>query len=201
MIGIYDYTVILTYGNALFSIIGIYFAFHQNILASIFCLMLSGVCDMFDGFVANLKERSKQEISYGIQIDSLADLISFGVFPTVIAYGLGLTNSMYVPLFAFYILAALIRLAYFNVTELEIRDTQNKKREYYEGLPVTSSAAIIPLLFFLCSKFHLSFQFLYPFALLVIGTLFISKVKIKKLEPNKLVAGLFIGTVIAFFIR
>lgn len=201
MIGIYDYTVILTYGNAIFSIIGMYYALHQNVLAAIFCLMISGVCDMFDGFVASFKERSKSEIYYGIQIDSLADLISFGVFPTVIAYSAGLTQGIYLPLFIFYILAALIRLAHFNVTEMDIRESSDKKREYYEGLPVTSSAALIPLLFFLCGKFHLSFQFIYPFVLLIIGALFISKVKIKKLEPKKLAAGVFIGTVIAFFIK
>ncbi|MBP2099388.1 CDP-alcohol phosphatidyltransferase family protein [Enterococcus rivorum] len=201
MIGIYDYTVILTYGNAVFSIIGMYYALHQNILAGIICLIFSGICDMFDGFVASFKKRSKSEVCYGIQIDSLADLISFGVFPTVLAYAAGLTQGIYLPLFVFYILAALIRLAYFNVTEMERRDSQNKKREYYEGLPVTSSAALIPLLFFLCGRFQFSFPFLYPFALLIIGTLFISKVKIKKLEPRKLAAGLFIGTIIAIFMR
>ncbi|MBO0441782.1 CDP-alcohol phosphatidyltransferase family protein [Candidatus Enterococcus ikei] len=201
MIGIYDYTVILTYGNAIFSIVGMYLALTQHVVEAIFCLVLSGICDMFDGFVANLKERTKSEMNYGIQIDSLADLISFGVFPTVLGYASGLTQGIYLPLFVFYILAALIRLAHYNVTEMERKEQSSGCREYYEGLPVTSSAALIPLLFFIAGRLHIAISLVYPAALLIIGFLFISKVKIKKIDPRKLIFGAFLGAVLAFIIR
>lgn len=201
MIGIYDYTVILTYGNAVFSIIGMYLAISNQLIGAIFCLALSGICDMFDGFVASFKERTKSEKNYGIQIDSLADLISFGVFPTVLGYTSGLTHIIYLPVFIFYILAALIRLAHYNVTEAERTEFSCGKREYYEGLPVTSNAALIPLIFFICARYHLSFSFFYPFILLITGGLFISRMKIKKIEPKKLAVGVFIGTVLVFMIR
>lgn len=200
MIGIYDYTVILTYGNAVFSIVGMYLALTQHIVEAVFCLMLSGICDMFDGIVANLKKRTKSEMNYGIQIDSLADLISFGLFPTVLGYAFGLTQSFYLPLFVFYILAALIRLAHYNVTEIERKEQSNGRREYYEGLPVTSSSALIPLLFFIATRFHISMLLVYPAALLIIGFLFISKVKIKKIDPRKLFFGSFIGALFALII-
>ncbi|MEI5993715.1 CDP-alcohol phosphatidyltransferase family protein [Candidatus Enterococcus mansonii] len=201
MIGIYDYTVILTYGNAVFSIVGMYLALTQHIVEAIFCLVFSGICDMFDGFVANLKDRNKSEMNYGIQIDSLADLISFGVFPTVLGYASGLTQAIYLPLFVFYILAALIRLAHYNVTEMERKEQSDTCREYYEGLPVTSSAALIPILFFIAGRFQIAISLVYPATLLIIGFLFISKVKIKKVDPRKLIFGAFLGAILAFIIR
>lgn len=201
MIGIYDYTVVLTYGNAVFSIIGMYLALTQHVLEAIFCLVLSGVCDMFDGFVASLKRRTKSEMNYGIQIDSLADLISFGVFPTVLGYAFGLTRSIYLPLFVFYILAALIRLAHYNVTEMERQEESSGQRKYYEGLPVTSSAMLIPMLFFIAGRLRISIVSIYPAALLLIGLLFLSKVKIKKVGPRKLIFGVFIGVLLAVVIR
>lgn len=201
MIGIYDYTVVLTYGNAAFSIIGMYLALTQHVLEAIFCLVLSGVCDMFDGFVASLKRRTKSEMNYGIQIDSLADLISFGVFPTVLGYAFGLTRSIYLPLFVFYILAALIRLAHYNVTEMERQEESSGQRKYYEGLPVTSSAMLIPMLFFIAGRLRISIVSIYPAALLLIGLLFLSKVKIKKVGPRKLIFGVFIGVLLAVVIR
>lgn len=195
MIGIYDYTVILTYGNAMFSIIGMYLAINNQLMGAIICLALSGICDMFDGMVANLKQRTKSEKRYGIQIDSLADLISFGVFPSVLGYAVGLKHISYLPLFIFYILAALIRLAYYNVTEEEREESDSGKREYYEGLPVTSNAALIPFIFFLCVNYRVSFSLVYPFILLLTGLLFISHIKIKKVSPKKLAVGLFIVVV------
>lgn len=201
MIGIYDYTVILTYGNAIFSMVGMYLALTQHVVEAIFCLVLSGICDMFDGFVANLKKRTKSEMCYGIQIDSLADLISFGIFPTVLGYVSGLTQGIYLPLFVFYVLAALIRLAHYNVTEMERKEQTEGCREYYEGLPVTSSAVLIPLLFFIAGRMHIAIALVYPATLLIIGVLFISKVKIKKVAPVKLAFGAFVGAVIVFFVR
>lgn len=201
MIGIYDYTVILTYGNAVFSVIGMYLALTQHVVEAVFCLVLSGICDMFDGFIANFKERTKSEVNYGIQIDSFADLISFGVFPTVLGYASGLTQGIYLPLFIFYILAALIRLAHYNVTEMERKEQMGGYRSYYEGLPVTSSAALIPLLFLIAGRLHIAISLVYPAALLILGFLFISKVKIKKIDPRKLIFGAFVGAVLAFIIR
>lgn len=66
-----------------------YFALGGNIGYAVICLMISGLCDMFDGPVARLKNRTTSEESYGVQIDALADIISFGIFPVVIGYASG----------------------------------------------------------------------------------------------------------------
>ena len=153
MIGFYNYTVILTYLGLLSSVTGIFLACGVgNLPASpkyaIVCLMISGLCDMFDGKVARTcKKRTEQEKQFGIQIDSLCDLVCFGILPSVIGYSVGMKNWLDIPVLIFFPLCAVIRLAYFNVTE-ELRQKKTSEvRKVYEGLPVTSVALILPLLF------------------------------------------------------
>ena len=85
MIGVYDYTVLLTYLGFASGVFGIIEAFNGRIFPAIICLMFSGLCDMFDGKVARTKKkRTVEERHFGIQLDSLSDLVCFGVLPAVI---------------------------------------------------------------------------------------------------------------------
>ena len=121
MIGVFDYTVLLTYISFLSGLTGIHFAINGNTFMGIVCLMFSGLCDMFDGKVARTKKnRTEEEKRFGIQIDSLSDLVAFGVLPSAIGYGLGLNDTWMVFVLYLIPLCALIRLAFFNVNE-EIR--------------------------------------------------------------------------------
>lgn len=167
MIGFFDYTVILTYVSLLSATTGIILTLGQmgHPYIGIIFLLLSGLCDALDGKVARRKKnRTEIEKNYGIQIDSLSDLVAFGVLPVAIGYAL-YRNIVYAPdstlqplksvagtvIFALiivimllYVLAALIRLAYFNVTEEERQKNETTGRKYYVGLPVTSAALIFP---------------------------------------------------------
>ena len=59
-------------------------AIKDRYVGSLICLMLAGVCDMFDGTIASTKkDRTRDERTFGIQIDSLSDIICFGVLPAV----------------------------------------------------------------------------------------------------------------------
>ena len=84
MIGYYNYTVILTYVGMLFGFAGITYVGSGNLKMALICLLMAGLCDMFDGKVASTRERTKQEKRFGVQIDSLSDLICFGGLPAVI---------------------------------------------------------------------------------------------------------------------
>ena len=118
MIGFYDYTVILTYISFASSISGIFLATRGHFNWAIFCLAFSGLCDMFDGKIARTKKnRTEDEKRFGIQIDSLCDVVCFGVFPIVLCYELGMTHFYSIPILIFYGLAGVIRLGYFNVME------------------------------------------------------------------------------------
>ena len=133
LIGYYNYTVILTDLSLISSVFGIYMAMRGHVAGAVYCLMVSGFCDMFDGKVARTKKRCEAEQKFGIQLDSLSDLVCFGVLPTVIGYAIGMTNKFYVFVFFIYVMAALTRLAYFNVMEEERQSqTPERRKEYVE---------------------------------------------------------------------
>ena len=136
MIGFYDYTVILTYLSLLSAIMGMMLTVTGHPILATMCLLFCGLCDMFDGKVARSKKnRTPEEKSFGIQIDSLTDIVAFGVLPAMIMLFLcGYRWYAYI-VAAFYVLAGLIRLAYFNVTE-ELRQKETDEcRKSYSGLP------------------------------------------------------------------
>ena len=94
-LGIYDYTVILTYISLGISVFGITRALEGDFKVAIFCLALSGLCDMFDGKIARTKKnRTDDEKNFGIQIDSLCDVVCFGIFPAMICYCLGVNTLL-----------------------------------------------------------------------------------------------------------
>ena len=84
MLGFYNYTVILTYLGMLSGFTGIVCASSDNLKGALICLVIAGVCDMFDGKIASTMERTRQDKRFGVQIDSLSDLICFGVLPALI---------------------------------------------------------------------------------------------------------------------
>lgn len=190
LIGYYNYTIILTNLSLVSSVFGIYSAMEGYVSVAVYCLMVSGLCDMFDGKVARTKERCREEKSFGIQLDSLSDLICFGVLPTVIGHALGMYSWVSLLVFALYIMAALTRLAYFNVKEEERQSLTEEKRKSYSGLPVTAAALLIPLVYILGQFVSGSFNKLYEFSLLLIAFAFILDFPVKK--PGRVGAVLLI---------
>lgn len=183
-IGVYGASVVLTYLGLAFAVVGMVLAFLGHIPTAIMCLIIAGVCDMFDGTVARACKRSEHERKFGIQIDSLVDTVSFGVFPVILGICMGYTSKVNILIYVFFVLAAVIRLAYFNVmaeekTLLSKKDKQ--KVTYYTGLPVTSAAIIIPFTYnlniFLNQRV---FDKAYPLVMLITAILFILNIKIKK---------------------
>ena len=180
MLGIYNYTVILTYIGFLSGFAGILCALEGHLSAAVLCLLGAGVCDVFDGKVASTKkDRTRSEKRFGIQIDSLSDLVCFGVLPAVLVYSLG-RNWLRAAACGAYVLAALIRLAWFNVDEEARQDFSTGRRKIYLGLPVTSAAAIFPLLFGLCVLFRWPMRVLSVFVLLLVAAAFLTPFSIRK---------------------
>ena len=159
MIGFYDYTVVLTYLSLLSAVGGMALAITDHPILATICLLFCGLCDMFDGKVARTKKnRTEEQKSFGIQIDSLCDIVAFGVLPAVILLKL-CAGCWYAWVIApLYVLAGLIRLAYFNVTEEQRQKETDACRKTYSGLPITSSALIFPLFYCImtgyCQKVH-----------------------------------------------
>lgn len=197
MIGFYNYTVILTYMSLVSSVLGMFFAMgladgKPHPAYAIICLMVSGLCDMFDGKVARTKkDRTECEKKFGIQIDSLCDAICFGVLPVVIGYSVGMRDWADLPILVIFPLCAVIRLAYFNVAEEERQKKTAENRKVYEGLPVTSVALILPLLYSFHKDIGEWFPEVYGGALLLIAIAFITRFKVKK--PSMKTMLCFIG--------
>ena len=193
MLGFYNYTVILTYIGMLTSFFGIVFAADGSIMQALLCLMISGFCDMFDGRVASTMKRTRREKNFGIQIDSLSDLVCFGVLPAVIVHMLSPKNMIVSSICGLYLLCALIRLAYFNVDEAERQESTDTGREIYQGLPVTSVALILPLLFCASRIPGFPLKAVAPVILLLMATAFVTPFHLKKPAlPGKLVMS-FVG--------
>ena len=203
MIGFYDYTVILTYLSLLSAVTGIGLAVARHPLLAILCLMFSGLCDMFDGKVArSKKDRTDDEKAFGIQIDSLCDVVCFGIFPAMICYLLGVRGPIGLLLIAFYCINSVIRLAYFNVMEAKRQSETSENRKYYQGLPITSMAVIMPFLF-VASMFFPGFRYfvgLLHAAMLIVGFLFIFNFRFRKPTNKELVILVSVVAVAVFFI-
>lgn len=180
--GYYNYTVVLTYLGMLSGFTGILFASEGAFCRAMLCLMIAGVCDMFDGAIASTMKRNEREKCFGIQIDSLSDLICFGALPAVFVYQI--CHKSYLAFLAacFYILCALIRLAYFNVMEEERQRLEIGRRTEYLGLPVTTAALFLPLCFVLRSRMTSPFlgEAVFPCLLVIAGIAFLLPIPIKK---------------------
>ena len=187
-IGFYDYTVILTYLSLVSGLIGMRFAYAGRLGAAICCLAVSGICDMFDGAVARSKKnRTADEKNFGIQLDSLCDVICFGVFPAVILFFSGVNTPWGVAILIFYALCALIRLAFFNVLETKRQSVEDGCAKSYRGLPVTSSAIIFPFFYLVGLLLPSNVMGVIWYVLpALVGVLFISDVRIPKFDVTKL---------------
>lgn len=113
MIGFYSYTVVLTYLGLASAAMGMILTFQGFAKYALFCLAFSGLCDMFDGKVARLKkDRTEDEKRFGIQIDSLCDVVCFGAFPMILCYSIGMRGPAGISILVFYLIAGVIRLAF-----------------------------------------------------------------------------------------
>ena len=186
MIGFYDYTVILTYVSLFSSVVGMAMALQNKLLPAIFCLMFSGLCDMFDGKVASTKKnRTEDHKNFGIQIDSLCDVVCFGVFPAIIGYQSGLKNAWGIICIALYVLAGVIRLAFYNVYAEKHNRVKKANIIYLRGLPITSAAFIFPALILLKHVLNLKdFQFYAIFMVVMYITALLFLIDIRIPKPN-----------------
>ena len=204
MIGFYNYTVILTYIGLISTFVGITQVFEGNFMVAIFCLILSGVCDMFDGVVARThKTRSEQAQKFGIQIDSLCDVICFGVFPAVFNYAYTRMinpelNIVAAIVSSFFVLCAVIRLGFFNVMEEERQKQTNELRKMYQGMPVTTVAGFLPLLYMFRNRLaavNIDFYIILNVFCVALGFLYILNIPVPKAHKRGIIAMSIIGVV------
>ncbi len=120
---------------------GIYFAIEGNFLASIISILWAVLFDWYDGIIARkMKGRTKEQGIFGAQLDSMIDIVSFGVFPAVLLLSYGNYSVWFMPGAFIIVAVSAIRLSYFNVYGLIDSKT-------YMGLALDNNVLILAFIF------------------------------------------------------
>ena len=192
-IGFYNYTVVLTYVSLASSLVGLVCASRGNMVWAVLCIAFSGICDMFDGIVARTKkDRTQDQKNFGIQIDSLVDVIAFGVTPAVIFYYHGVQSIFGIAILIAYVLCGLIRLAFFNVLETSRQADPGADAclKAFRGMPITFSALITPIVCVVAYLLPASISiWIYHIAPAVMAFLFVWDIKIPKIDLGAILFG------------
>jgi CDP-diacylglycerol--serine O-phosphatidyltransferase len=148
-----SYTIadVFTIGNAVCGTVSIFLCLDyldtgrdRYLWVAFLLLPLALVLDVCDGYVARLDRRRQSVL--GADLDSLADVISFGVAPAVLGFTLGLRGGWDMLCLAYFVVCGVSRLARFNATAAALTDAESGKVRYFEGTPIPTSIAIVALL-------------------------------------------------------
>jgi CDP-diacylglycerol--serine O-phosphatidyltransferase len=150
-----SYTVadLFTIGNAACGTIAIFLCLdfvasgERRFLWAAFVLLPGALlCDVLDGYVARLHRARQSRL--GADLDSLADVISFGVAPAILGFTLGLRGAWDMLLLTYFVVCGVSRLARFNVTADALADVDTGKVKYFEGTPIPTSIVLVLVLAF-----------------------------------------------------
>jgi CDP-diacylglycerol--serine O-phosphatidyltransferase len=123
------------------ALLGIYFVILGNFPAAMIGMIWAVFFDWSDGIIARkMKGRTKEQGEFGAQLDSLIDIVSFGVFPAIILLSYGDFSPWYLPGAFIIVATGVIRLSYFNVFGLVDKTT-------YWGLALDNNVIILVFLF------------------------------------------------------
>lgn len=182
-IGVYNLANLVTLLGLATSFVACVFAHNGKFELAVCMLLASGLCDMFDGRIARgAGSRTRKEKVFGIQIDTVCDMVSFGVTPAFIVYSFGFGEWYDILIYIVYVCCAAIRLAYFNTQAIE--ETPDLNMKVFTGVPVPFSCAVLPLLVIIGKLVTstLAVNIVADCAMLAVGLAFILNIKIKKLN-------------------
>ena len=161
---------ILTFGNLVFGLLSILMTFQANYKLSAIFILLAGVMDRYDGQLARFLQVS---CDLGKELDSLADLISFGVAPSILIFNLyNLISLGYLGYICFLVfpVAGAYRLARYNSSKFD---------NVYTGIPITLAGMLIALYALLTLNSPRTFP-LTIIIVFILSYLMVSKFQIKK---------------------
>jgi CDP-diacylglycerol--serine O-phosphatidyltransferase len=188
ILGAYNLACLLTLSGLVAAIGAVVLSSAGEMELALVGLMLAGLADLFDGFVARRLRRSEYEQAFGVQIDTVVDVVSFVVTPFVIALNAGPRSALLLGAMTVFAVAGAVRLAHFNTLSTLGADQST----HHRGLPVTYTALIFPVLFIARDLVAgPTFSILLGTAFLLIGALFVIDVPIRK--PRGVFYALFPG--------
>lgn len=161
MLKLADY---VTMGNFISGLLAIMFSLRAEFTIAALLIIAGVLFDFFDGRVARW---TKQENELGKQLDSLSDVLTFGVAVAIFGFTQGLNSTLSIIVITFFALCGMLRLARFNVT----------KTKGFIGMPITANGLVFPVAYFIFGTFNE--YMLIPY--LVMALLMISDIRIKKI--------------------
>ena len=160
---------LMSVANGVFGLLSIFLSLHGMLPLAAFFLFIAALFDFLDGKFAR---KTNTVSSFGKELDSLADLVSFIIAPLIFAFMAGFQAPYFIVLYVIYFMAGLLRLARYNLRGM-------LDGNYFEGVPVTVSI-IIPALYFLFSYLNINLVYWSAFYF-VHAVLMLSHIRIKKL--------------------
>lgn len=131
------------------------------------------LCDDLDGFIAR---KLNQQSEFGKQLDSLGDFCNFCFIPGMIFYELTKGQLRYLPVMGIFLLGGILRLAYFNLNEMVIKEGG----QFFTGMPTTMAAAYFYVLISLALKWQLLNHIILAICMATGGLLMCSGIPVKK---------------------
>lgn len=172
-----DLPNICSLAGLLCAVFGIYFAIEGNFLASIVSVLWAVLFDWYDGIIARkMKGRTKVHGEFGGYLDSMIDIVSFGILPAILLLSYGNYNIWFIPGTFVIIATSAIRLSYFNVYGLIDSKT-------YRGMPLDNNVLILAFVFLFESFFsHSNFSILIYAILMILSALNLSSIPTPKFD-------------------
>ncbi len=189
---------LFTSGNMFCGFVSIILVSQQRFIPACYAIVIAGLMDGLDGIMARLL---KTKSSLGLELDSLADIVSFGIAPAFLLFKLYLEKQGavgYLILFLF-IVAGAIRLARFNIKSLRTPQTY---RTTFQGLPITVAGMLIATIPLVTSRLLPDKRtgLLLPIILLGLSFLMLSPIRYRKLERLLLVSQALVHSIFSIFI-
>ena len=156
---------ILTLANAFCGFLAMVFILYRSFTVAMILLPLAFIFDLFDGYVAR---RIKRKGEFGMHLDSMSDLVSFGIAPVIFGVMILPLSPLTIFALAFFLLAGILRLARFDIM---------KDKNLFIGIPISISGVLFPLLYFL----ELDYLFYTP-VYLILGATMISHLIIRRFK-------------------
>ena len=177
ILGAYNLACLVTLLGLVAAVAASVLAFQGEIELALVGLIVAGLADLFDGPIARKLKRSDYEREFGVQLDTVVDVVAFVVTPFVIILSSGLRSPSALVIMVLFLLSGTIRLAHFNTMKAQGAELSS----HHRGLPVTYTALAFPLLY-IAKDFwpEFSFRVLLQVALAAFAVLFVIDVPIRK---------------------
>jgi CDP-diacylglycerol--serine O-phosphatidyltransferase len=158
---------IFTIGNLCSGVLSSFFSAKGSFGLGAAMLFAAVIFDLIDGKIAAVM---KQQNDFGKQLDSLADLVSFGVAPVMLYFCLVKPGALGILALLFFVVCGMLRLARYNIS----------KAKGFIGIPITSNGIIFPLLYVLY-LLSMNTVFIWPLVFVLMGLLMVSGIKVGRL--------------------